>query len=150
MLSTIVLPWLHYLAILMMAGAAVAELYLLKLKPSDEVVRLLSRVDLVYGITAGAVLITGLLRVYHGGKGADYYWHNGAFHGVLGLFILAALISLVPTMRFARWKKALATGALPGEAEIRKTRPLVHVQLTLVALIALLITMVARGYATAA
>ena len=150
MLSTIVLPWLHYLAILMMAGAAVAELYLLKLKPSDEVVRLLSRVDLVYGITAGAVLITGLLRVYHGGKGADYYWHNGAFHGVLGLFILAALISLVPTVRYARWKKALATGALPGEAEIRKTRPLVHVQLTLVALMALLITMVARGYATAA
>ena len=150
MLSTIVLPWLHYLAILMMAGAAVAELYLLKLKPSDEVVRLLSRVDMVYGITAGAVLITGLLRVYHGGKGADYYWHNGAFHGVLGLFILAALISLVPTMRFMRWKKALATGALPGEAEIRKTRPLVHVQLTLVALIALLITMVARGYAATA
>jgi putative membrane protein len=150
MLSNIILPWLHYLAILMMAGAAVAELYLLKLKPSDEVVRTLSRVDLVYGITAGAVLVTGLLRVYHGGKGADYYWHNGAFHGVLGLFILAALISLVPTVRFMRWKKALETGALPSETDIRKTRPLVHVQLTLVAVIALLITLVARGYGAAA
>lgn len=150
MLSHIVLPWLHYLAILMMAGAAVAELYLLKLKPSDEWVRLLSRVDLFYGITAGAVLITGLLRVYHGGKGADYYWHNGAFHAVLGLFILAALISLIPTVRFMRWKKALATGALPNDAEIRKTRPLVHAQLMLVALMALLITMVARGYAATA
>lgn len=147
MLSHIVLPWLHYLAILMMAGAAVAELYLLKLKPSDEVVRLLSRVDLFYGITAGAVLVTGLLRVYHGGKGADYYWHSGAFHGVLGFFVLAALISLVPTVRFMRWKKALANGTLPSETDIRQTRPLVHVQLTLIALVTLLITMVARGYA---
>lgn len=150
MLSHIVLPWLHYLAILMMAGAAVAELYLLKLKPADEIVQLLARVDRFYGITAGAVFITGLLRVWHGGKGPDYYWNNGAFHGVILLFIVATLVSLAPTLRFMRWKKALATGVLPDETAVRKTRVLVHVQLMLVALMALLITMVARGYAAAA
>jgi len=146
MLSTIVLPWLHYLAVLMMAGAAVAELYLLKFKPSDELVLTLARVDRMYGISAGIVLITGLLRVWHGGKGADYYFHTGAFHGVLTLFVIAAAISVIPTLRFLRWKRALASGALPGAAELRKTRGLVHAQLGLITVITLLITIVAKGY----
>jgi putative membrane protein len=135
---------------MMMAGAAVAELYLLKLKPSEEVVRTLSRVDLFYGITAGAVLVTGLLRVGYGGKGFDYYWGNTAFYGVLLAFTVAALVSLVPTFRYLRWKKALAGGALPSETEIRQTRPLIHIQLMLMSVMALLITMVARGYTAAA
>ncbi|WP_162932186.1 DUF2214 family protein [Solimonas sp. K1W22B-7] len=147
MLATVVLPWIHYLAVLMMAGGAVAELYLLKLTPSSETVQLLPRVDRLYGITAGLVFVTGLLRMYHGGKGADWYWHNGLMHGVITAFVLAALISLVPTIRFMRWSKQLSSGGgLPGADAVRKTRILVHVQLTLVALVALLITMVGKGY----
>lgn len=146
MLATVVLPWVHYLAVLMMMAGAGAELYLLKLSPNAETVRLLPRVDRFYGITAGLVLVTGLLRMYHGGKGADWYWHNGLMHGVITAFILAALISIVPTVRFMRWSKQLDSGALPSADTVRKTRILVHVQLTLVALVALLITMVAKGF----
>jgi putative membrane protein len=147
MLATVVLPWIHYLAVLMMAGGAVAELYLLKLSPTPETVRLLPRVDRFYGITAVLTLVTGILRMYHGGKGADWYWHNGLMHGVITVFIVAGLISIVPTLRFLRWNKALgAGGALPDADAVRKTKILVHVQLTLVALIALMITLVARGY----
>lgn len=147
MLETVILPWVHYLAVLMMAGGAVAELYLLKLTPNAQTLRLLPRVDRVYGASAALVLITGLLRMYHGGKGADWYWHNGLMHGLIGLFVLAALISIVPTVRYLRWSKALdARGTLPMEADVRKTKILVHVQLTMVALVALLITMVAKGY----
>jgi putative membrane protein len=147
MLSTILLPWLHYLAVLMMAGGAVAELYLLKLASNAATVRLLPRVDRVYGIMAGLVLVTGLARVYHGGKGPDYYWHNGMFHGVLTLFIVTALISIAPTLRFMRWRKAVDLGgALPTDSDVRKTRMLVHIQLAAIAGIALLITMTARGF----
>jgi putative membrane protein len=147
MLSTVVLPWVHYVSILMMAGGLVAQLYLLKLKQTPETVRLLPRVDLFYGINATVVLVTGLARMYHGGKGAEWYWANGLMHGVIGLFVLAFLISLVPTVRFRRWSGALqAGGALPDEAAVRKTRPLIHIQLTIITLITLMITMVARGY----
>lgn len=147
MLATVVLPWIHYLAVLMMAGCAVAELYLLKLSPTPETVRLLPRVDRFYAITAVLTFVTGILRMYHGGKGADWYWHNGLMHGVITIFIVAGLISIAPTLRFIRWNKALgAGGALPDAAAVRKTKVLVHVQLTLVALIALMITLVARGF----
>jgi putative membrane protein len=146
MLSTVVLPWLHYVAIMMMAGAAVAELYLLKLSPNSETVRLLPRIDRFYGINAGIVFVTGVLRMYHGGKGADWYWSNGLMHGVISAFVVAALISLLPTVRFIRWNNALSRGDLPGAGDFRSARILVHVQLMLLALVALLITLVAKGY----
>ena len=146
MFSTVVLPWIHYIAVWMMTGALVTELYLLKIGSTPDAIRILPRVDRVYGAMAAIVLITGLARVWHGGKGPDYYWHNGAFHGVLGLFVLAALISIVPTLRFMRWRKALdGSGALPAEAEVRKTRILIHVQLTAIALLTFAIVLVAKG-----
>ena len=148
MFGQIILPWLHYLAVLMMSGAAVAQLYLLKLGQNAEALRTLTRVDRFYGITALLVLVTGLARVWIGGKGADYYWSNGVFHAVLGVFILTALVSLIPTGRFRRWKRALDTsGVLPNAALLRSTTALVHMQLTAIALAALLIVVVAKGYA---
>ena len=48
---------------------------------------------------------------------------------------------------FARWRKALkATGALPGEDEVRKARKLVMVQAHLIALIPLAAVFLARGF----
>lgn len=146
MLSTVILPWIHYLAVFVMIGALMVQMYLLKLSNVADAVRSLARIDRIYGVAALLVFVTGLLRVWHGGKGADYYWHNGMFHGVIGLFVLAALVSIVPTLRFARWRKAVDAGALPAEAEARKTRMLVHVELSLIFIVALLITMVAKGY----
>ena len=147
MFSLVILPWIHYIAVWLMTGTLVSELYLLKIGTTPQAVRQLPRVDRLYGISAGVVLVTGLARVWHGGKGADYYWHNGAFHGVLGLFVVAALVSIVPTLRYLRWRKALdASGALPAEAEVRKTSILIHVQLTAIFLLTLAIVLVAKGF----
>lgn len=147
MLSTVVLPWIHYVAVMMMAGALVAELYLLRLDQTHETVRLLPRVDLFYGIAATVVLVTGILRIYFGGKGPEWYWANGLMHGTIGVFVLTGLGSLVPTMRFRRWAAAsVASNALPSGIEVRKIRPMIHMQLSALALIALMITAVAKGY----
>lgn len=147
MTVAIVLAWLHYLAFMFMAGAAVSQLFLLKLTPAAQTVQTATRVDRIYGAAAAAVLLTGLARMplAHGGKGMDHYMHAGAFHGALTLFILAALLSIVPTLRLIRWNKAAAAGTLPDTAAWRGTRKLVHVQLGAMAIIALLMPMMARG-----
>lgn len=146
MFDTVVLPWLHYVFVMTMAGGAVAQIYLLKLAQTPDAIRTLPRVDRFYGISAALVLLTGLARVWHGGKGPDYYWHNGMFHGVLTVFVLAALVSIAPTLRYIRWRKVLeAGGALPDAREVAKTKALVHLQLTALALVALLIVLVAKG-----
>src|SRR3546814_18396708 len=119
MLSTVILPWVHYLAVFVMIGALMVQMVLLKLSNVADAVRSLVRIDRIYGIAALLVFVTGLARVWDGGKGADYYWHNGMFHGVLGLFVLAALISVMPTLSFLSWRKAVDAGAFPAGAKAR-------------------------------
>lgn len=147
MLTNVILPWIHYFAIITLSGAMFTKTYLLKLPASPAQIRALGRADILDGSSAVLVFATGVLRMYHGGKGADWYWHNGLMHGVIGAFVLAALISLVPTFRILKWKRALdASGALPDAEALRKARIFLHPQMTLVVIIALLITMVAKGY----
>jgi len=148
MIASIVLAWLHYVFVMFLAGGATTEMYLLRLPPSDAVIRTLVRADRFYGIGAVLVLVTGLARipVGHGGKGWAFYAHSGAFHGALGLFILAALLSLVPTLRFMRYRRALAEGQLPHVGDWSRLRLLVHLQMGLMVLVALAMPMMARGY----
>lgn len=143
----VIAAWLHYVAVILMSGAIVAELYVLKLKPGSETVPLLARIDRLYGIAALAVLLTGFARIplAHGGKGLDYYLQSGAFHGAMGLFLLAAAISIPPTIRFLKWKKAADTGQLPDATAWAANRKFAHIGLTAIALIALAMAAMARG-----
>lgn len=144
MLSTVILPWLHYLGIIVMSGGLVAEMYLLKLEPRADAVRLLVRADRFYFVGVLIVLISGLARM--GDKGVGYYFKIGAFHGVLTLFVLTALISLVPTFRFISWRKALeVSGVLPEAKAWGGTRKFAHMQAAAIAIIALLMVLTARG-----
>lgn len=149
MLATIALPWLHYLGVILLSGGIVAEMYLLKLEPRADVVRLIARADRFYFIGVLVVLISGLARM--GGKGVSYYLHTGAFHGVLTLFVVAALVSLPPTLRFITWRKTLdASGTLPDARAWAGTRKFIHIQTALIAVIALLMVLTARGVGAAA
>jgi putative membrane protein len=146
MLPHVIGSSLHYIAVFLLVGTVTAELYLLKLTPTIETVRVIARADLMYGIAAGLVLLTGLAGVFHNGKGVQYYLHNGAFHAAITLFVLAGLLSIAPTMRYLHWKKAAVTsGSLPTAADWKAQRKWVHMQLGLLAAIAVCMSMMARG-----
>ena len=65
--------------------------------------RTLQRLDIIYGGAAVLVLVTGIMRMYLE-KGTTYYLHNGAFHALLGVFVVVALLSIYPTVVFLRWR----------------------------------------------
>lgn len=114
---------------------------------SPAIVNRLVTIDRIYGVAAIAVLATGVLRIYLGGKGSGWYWGNWLLHAKLALFVLVALLSIQPTLRFARWQKALrADGSLPPEAEVRQIRKRVMLQAHLVPLIPLAAVFLARGF----
>jgi putative membrane protein len=114
---------------------------------SAQIVNRLAVLDRIYGIAAMAVLATGLARIFLGAKGAGYYWTNWLLHVKFGLFVVAALVSIPPTIRFIRWQKALrANGALPPEDEVRRTRKLVMIQAHIIPLIPLAAVFLARGF----
>ncbi|HBD32894.1 MAG TPA: DUF2214 domain-containing protein, partial [Cupriavidus sp.] len=64
-------------------------------------VRRLSQYDFFYFLSAMAVLATGLLRLFYGAKGVDFYLHNPWFHAKITVFVLIALATLPPTFAFA-------------------------------------------------
>jgi len=147
MFLPVLFAWLHYLAVMFLSGGAVAQIYLLRLGPDADTVRAVARADRFYGIGAALTLLTGLLRIpaAHGGKGMTFYLHSGAFHLGLTVFVLTALLSLRPTLRYLRWNRALAQGQLPSPSEWKGLRKLVHIQLTALALVALMMPLMARG-----
>ncbi len=143
-----ILAYLHLLAILTMVVFIASEAALCRVQwLNAAVVERLARVDLVYGIAAILVLATGIARTVWGVKGTAWYWTNPLLHVKLTLFIVVGVISIFPTLTYMRWRKALrASGALPAEADIRKTRRLVMVQAHLLALIPLVAVFLARGF----
>ena len=150
MTTEALLAYAHFLAILTMVVFLASEAALCRGEwLNAAVVERLAKVDMIYGISSIAVLLTGVARTYWGMKGTGWYWTQPLLHAKITLFIVVAVMSIVPTLRFMRWRRNLrATGALPTELEIKKTRRLIMIEAHLVALIPLLAVFLARGVGT--
>ncbi|MEP6790813.1 MAG: DUF2214 family protein [Ramlibacter sp.] len=142
------LAYAHLLAILTLVVFLASEAALCRPEWLNAgVVERLVTVDRIYGIAAGAVVVTGLARVFMGAKGAGWYAGNPLLYVKLALFLAAGLISIKPTLMFIRWRRDLrASGALPGEAQIRQARKLVMVQAHIIPLVPLAAVFMARGF----
>ena len=143
-----ILAYLHLLAILTMVVFVSSEAALCRVQwLNAAVVERLAKVDRVYGIAAIMVLATGVARTVWGVKGTSWYWTNPLLHVKLTLFIIVGVISIFPTLTYVRWRKTLrATGKLPVEADIKKTRRLVMMQAHIIAVIPLVAVFFARGF----
>jgi putative membrane protein len=140
------LAYLHYLSIIVLGAFLTAELLVCRPGLGPEQVRLLPRLDIVFFAGALAALATGLLRLFFYAKGFDFYRTNPAFHAKMALYVVIAVVSIVPTMRFIRWRRAMETGgALPDNGAVLGVRRLIHLELALLALMPLMAVLMARG-----
>jgi putative membrane protein len=110
------------------------------------VVHRLVRVDLLCRIAAGAVLLTGLARIYFGMKGAAWYWGQPLLHAKLALYVVLAGMSFLPTRSFQAWQRRLvADGSLPAPEAIRRVRRRLMASTHLLIVVPLLAALLARG-----
>ena len=138
---------LHHVGILVLFGVLMAEWVLLCLPLSLRGIELIAKVDLAYGVFAGLVVAAGCARVAWGAKSASFYLGYSVFWMKLGLFVAIALISVLPTLTYLRWRRtARAGGALPGAAAVVRTRRWVLLQLGLFTALPVLAAMMARGF----
>ena len=109
--------------------------------------RRIQRADLVYGITAGLLLVAGLLRVFYFEKGVNFYTHSPFFWVKMAAFTLVGLMSINPTIRFLRWNRQIEAGQAPAvsEVEFRRTRLLLTLELAGIVIILIAAPMMARG-----
>jgi len=139
--------FLHHLAAFALASTLTLEFVLLKQELTTATARRILIADSIYGMSAGLLLVVGMLRVFFFEKGAYFYFHSAPFIAKLALFVIAGLLSIYPTIEFISWRKILKnnTNPKPAEAKLRNIRLVVHIELTCVVLILLCAAMAARG-----
>ena len=148
MYSSALMAFLHHAAAFTLVAALAVEVALFKPPLSATQARRLLRTDMIFGVSAGVLLVVGLLRVTYFEKGPGYYWHDVFFLIKFGAFLLAALISIYPTVTFLSWNRVLKTGAAP-EVPPRQThyvRMCLMLELTAILLILLCAALMARGF----
>jgi putative membrane protein len=141
------MAFLHHLAAFVLVAALAVELVLVAQPIDAQRARRLAVIDAALGVSAGVVLVVGVLRVFYFEKGTGYYFGNAAFLAKIALFVLVALLSVYPTIRFVGWARAARRGEpLAIEAStIRRVRHVLHVELVGVVLLLFAAALMARG-----
>jgi putative membrane protein len=147
MISSALMAFLHHLAAFTLVACVVYEFIAYRQGMSLAEVRRIQRVDLMYGISAGVLLAAGLLRVFFFEKGFAFYSQSPFFWVKMAAFLTVGLLSIDPTMRFIRWNKAASAGEAPiiGDAEFRRTRLILTLEMAGLALVMLGAAFMARG-----
>ncbi len=141
------LSFLHFIFVLILAGALSAEAFVLRLPVNAQVARLLLRIDLFYGISAVGLIVAGLARTIWGAKGWEHYAAEPFFWAKMAAFALVGILSIWPTLRYFRWTKAAGVNAafVADETETRLMRRFVMAELHVLALVVLFAALMARG-----
>jgi putative membrane protein len=146
MIWPIVVAWIHYVAIMLLIASLLGEHLALKQELTAAEAGTLQRLDNIYGGSAALVLVTGIMRMYLE-KGTTYYLHNGAFHALLSVFVVVALLSIYPTVVFLRWRAETRAGRgqeLAG-GQFKKLQMILRLEMTLVLLAPFFATWMAHG-----
>ena len=144
---TSLFAFLHHIAAFALFAALVVELILIGEVLTVGTARRLQVADMVFGISAGVLLLVGLLRVFYFEKGAYYYFHTWTFIAKLTLFLIIGLVSIVPTREFLSWRKAVKQGQAPSVSpdKVRALRSIMHWELVGVVAIILMAALMAKG-----
>jgi putative membrane protein len=148
MSAAAVMAFLHHVAAFTVVAALAVEIALFVPPLALAQARRLQRTDTLFGIAATAVLIIGLLRVSYFEKGPGYYWHDRYFLVKFGAFLLAALLSIYPTVVFLGWKQAVRAGRAPqvSARQAQHVRLCLALELGVVVLILACAALMARGF----
>jgi putative membrane protein len=142
----IIVAWIHYVSIMLMVASLLGEHLLLKQELAMTEARAIQRLDIIYGASAAAVLITGITRMFLE-KGVAYYNQHIGFHILVAIFVVAALLSIYPTVIFLRWRSDTQAGK--GQKLVReqfkKMQMIIRVEMTLLLLAPFFATWMAHG-----
>ncbi len=141
------MAFLHHLFAFTLVACLVYEFIAFHKNMSVDEMRRIQRVDLAYGISAGLLLVVGLLRVFFFEKGISFYVQSPFFWVKMATFLIVGLLSIDPTMRFVRWNKSFSQDQTPvlTEAEFDRTRLILRLEMLGLAIILLSAAFMARG-----
>lgn len=147
MVTTALMAFLHHLMAFTLVACVVYEFIAYRKGLTVEEARRIQRADLIYGISAGILLIVGVLRVLYFEKGPAFYTNNPFFWLKMNAFLVVGLLSIDPTIRYLRWRKSLKENRVPeiSDKEFRRTRLILSLEVIGLAIVMFGAAMMARG-----
>lgn len=134
--------YLHFICIIVIAGALTVEHLLIKPRMSRGELDRLARIDLIYGISAIVLVFAGLSLWLWVGKPAEFYSKNWIFHLKLSLAIALGLMSLPPTIYFLKNRKGDPDEMVDLPKSLIRW---IRMELLLLVILPLLAVLMARG-----
>ncbi|HAV78716.1 MAG TPA: DUF2214 domain-containing protein [Anaerolineae bacterium] len=144
---TAFMAFFHHVFAFTLTACLVYEFVAFHKNMSIDEMRRIQRVDLAYGISAGLLLVVGLLRVFFYEKGLNFYIQSPFFWVKMATFLIVGLLSIDPTIRFVRWNKFLSQNQTPplSDADANRTRRILWLEMAGLTVILLSAVFMARG-----
>ena len=140
-----ILSAVHTLTLALGAGAIFARGRALSRPLDDDGWRRLLAADNAWGMAAVLWIISGLLRVFYGGREPGFYWRNGFFWVKLALFAGVFALELSPMITFIRVRIARRRGTAIPRFPVDLYRRINAAELGLVVTIVVVAAFMARG-----
>lgn len=144
----LILAIVHHLGVFTIAGIIAAEWALVRPEMSVAKIRQVAKIDALYGIAAGLVLLVGFARVFFGLKGSEFYLQNPVFWAKIAAFAVVGIVSIAPTLLFISWRDKAKNNPsfVPSADEIAIVRRYVKIEAHVFVLIPILAAAMARGF----
>ena len=137
----------HHLLIFILFGILVSELILVRQSMTASDITRIASIDLWYGIVALLIVIVGFSRAIFAAKGWAYYSVNSFFWAKIGVFVLIALLSIWPTVKYLRWRRNLQTpSSVPDAVSVSVVRRILWLEMILFPFLPAFAAAMARGY----
>lgn len=137
----------HHLLIFILFGILVSELVMVRQSMTGDDVKQVAMTDLWYGIVALLILIVGFSRAVFAAKGWAYYSVNSFFWAKIAVFVLIALLSIWPTVKYLNWRRDFQTaGSVPDADSVSVVRRILWLEMILFAFLPAFAAAMARGY----
>jgi len=146
-MASAMFAFLHHLCAFTLTACLIYEFIAYRRELTLAEARRLQRVDLAYGISAGLLLVFGLLRVFFFEKGVNFYVHSPFFWVKMAAFAIVGILSIDPTVRYIRWNNTIRENVAPEISEnvYKRTRVLLWLEMAGIVVILLAAPMMARG-----
>jgi putative membrane protein len=146
--ASVLFASLHHLAAFTVVAMLAVEVATFKAPFSAIQARRMQRIDMIFGISATLLLIVGLMRVTWFEKGPSYYWHDLYFLIKFSAFVIAALISIYPTVVILSWTQSVKADRAPSITDtcVRRVRTCLMLEFTAIIVILPCAALMARGF----
>lgn len=135
--------YLHFISILTLVAAVAGQQLLIRERLPRREIRRLAVLDAIYGVSAITVVLAGLTLWFWTGKNPEFYSYNWIFLTKVGLALLLGIVSIHPTLFFARNRKGDNLEELIDVPS--SVRGVIRFELLLLVLIPLGAVLMARG-----